>query len=56
MLVAPVKSISSPCIKICTLVDKICIGCGRTQDEIREWYTATDQRKQEIKLASEKRL
>lgn len=50
------KSISSPCIKICTLVNKICVGCGRTQDEICEWFTATEQRKQEIKVASGKRI
>ena len=50
------KSISSPCIKICTLVNKICVGCGRTQDEIREWFTATEQRKEDIKVASGKRI
>ena len=51
-----VRLISSPCIKICTLVDKICIGCGRTQQEIKEWLTATDQRKIEIKESSGKRI
>ena len=54
--VEPVKLISSPCVKICTLVDKICIGCGRTQKEIAEWLTATDQRKKEIKESSGKRI
>ena len=41
--VAPVKSISkvvSPCIKICTLQDDFCIGCGRSTQEIAEWATA----------------
>jgi predicted Fe-S protein YdhL (DUF1289 family) len=56
VLVVPVKSISSPCIKICTLIDSICIGCGRSSEEIREWFTASDTRKKEIleKIASGK--
>ena len=49
--VAHVKSISkvvSPCIKICTLQDDFCIGCGRTTQEIAEWAKATIKRKKEI--------
>ena len=33
------SKIDSPCIGICTLNDKdICIGCGRTVQEIHEAY------------------
>ena len=49
--VAHVKSISkvvSPCIKMCTLQDDFCIGCGRTTQEIAEWAKATLERKKEI--------
>ena len=49
--VAPVKSISkvvSPCIKVCTLQDNFCIGCGRSTHEIAEWSKATIERKKEI--------
>ena len=49
--VAPVKSISkvvSPCIKICTLQDNFCIGCGRSTQEIAEWTKASDKRKRDI--------
>ena len=49
--VAPVKSISkivSPCVKICTLQDDFCIGCGRSTKEIAEWSTATMKRKEQI--------
>ena len=49
--VARVRSISkvvSPCVKVCTLENGFCIGCGRSQDEIREWFVATDERKKEI--------
>ena len=49
--VAPVKSISkvvSPCIKICTLQNDFCIGCGRTTQEIAEWSKASDEKKRDI--------
>ena len=49
--VVPVKSISkvvSPCIKICTLQNDFCIGCGRSTKEIAEWSTASKKRKEEI--------
>lgn len=49
MLVVRAKLTSSPCIKICSLENGYCIGCGRSQDEIREWFIATDERKKEIK-------
>ena len=40
--------IKSPCVKICNLENGICIGCGRTQDEIREWVLMTDIQREEI--------
>ena len=41
--------IPSPCVKICTHVDGICIGCYRTADEIKEWKTTyTDKQKEEL--------
>jgi len=49
--VAPVKSISkvvSPCVKICTLRENFCIGCGRTTQEIAEWASATRERREQI--------
>ena len=45
----------TPCKKICKLgsyislgSELICIGCGRTQDEIRDWTTYTDEKRREI--------
>ena len=41
--------IPSPCVKICTHVDGMCIGCYRTADEIKEWKTTyTDKQKEEL--------
>ena len=45
----------TPCKKICKLghyislgSELICIGCGRTQDEIRDWTILTDQERKVI--------
>ena len=27
----------TPCRNVCTLEDDICIGCGRTTEEISDW-------------------
>lgn len=40
--------VESPCIAVCKIINGMCIGCYRTEDQIREWFYATDERKQEI--------
>lgn len=43
----------SPCVGICSataLGDEICIGCGRTFDEVRLWNTLSDQQKEAVNL------
>ena len=40
--------VESPCINVCMIEEGICIGCGRSQDEICEWFYADDDRKLEI--------
>ena len=42
------EDIKSPCVKICKLENGVCIGCGRTQDEIREWVIMTDNQREVI--------
>ena len=42
------EDIKSHCVKICTLEDGVCMGCGRTQDEIREWVIMTDDQREKI--------
>ena len=42
------ENIESPCVKICKLENEVCIGCGRTQDEIREWVIMTNSQREEI--------
>ena len=43
----------SPCVGICSataLGDDICVGCGRTFDEVRLWNTLSDDEKKAINL------
>jgi predicted Fe-S protein YdhL (DUF1289 family) len=57
--VGPAKSISkiaSPCVRVCKIEYDHCIGCGRTSEDIKEWFYADDHRKQEILKKSGKRI
>ena len=40
----------SLCTKVCAYEEgtSVCRGCGRTSDEITEWFYASDDRKKEI--------
>lgn len=41
----------SPCVGVCSataLGDPVCIGCGRTFDEVIYWNTYTDDQKAAI--------
>ena len=44
------KAIPSPCTGICTMDGALglCLGCGRTGDEITEWSSAGDVRRSAI--------
>lgn len=34
--------IKSPCVGKCKLKDSICLGCGRTIDQIKDWTRLSD--------------
>jgi len=40
--------IESPCISVCRYEDEVCVGCGRTVDDIVNWYDMTDDEKQAV--------
>ena len=50
-------AVPSPCISVCRLDEgKVCTGCFRHVEDIREWRAATDERRREIvRQASERR-
>ncbi|WP_229837607.1 DUF1289 domain-containing protein [Cellvibrio zantedeschiae] len=50
------KIIDSPCVRNCCLNDDdICLGCGRSLQEITRWSTSTDAGKEAILLAAAER-
>lgn len=45
----PTPDIPSPCRRICRLdANRVCVGCGRTRDEIARWSSLTNQEKHAI--------
>ncbi len=49
-------TVISPCVSICRLdKDNVCMGCYRTVEEVREWYNLSNEEKQKILDAIEKR-
>jgi predicted Fe-S protein YdhL (DUF1289 family) len=51
-------AVASPCISLCRLDEqKVCRGCFRHVEDIREWRAADDQRRRDIcQLAAQRRL
>ena len=49
------SQIKSPCIKVCTLENGVCIGCKRTQDQIREWLIYSDEERNLIMKTLERK-
>ena len=35
----------SPCLKICKVKKGICIGCGRNLDQIKNWKSYSDKKR-----------
>ena len=38
----------TPCMSICKIVEGICVGCGRTKDEICMWMQMDDDERLSI--------
>ena len=42
---APTSPPESPCIGVCAMAGDVCVGCGRTLDEIAAWPEMSDAEK-----------
>jgi predicted Fe-S protein YdhL (DUF1289 family) len=52
----PSAPVASPCTNVCRLDERqVCVGCGRTIDEIIEWPRAAESRRREIVAAAQRR-
>ena len=50
------SAVPSPCINLCRLDEqKVCLGCFRHVEDIREWRSADDQRRRLIVAQAERR-
>ena len=49
-------AVPSPCISLCRLDEqKVCLGCFRHGEDIREWRSADDNRRRVIRAEAEQR-
>ena len=50
------SSVKSPCIKVCKYdIEKNCIGCHRSMEEISNWILLSDDEKRQVLKNAEKR-
>jgi predicted Fe-S protein YdhL (DUF1289 family) len=50
------NAVPSPCVSLCRLdEERVCLGCLRHVEEIREWRSADDSRRREICAAAARR-
>ena len=42
------KKIKSPCVSVCKLMNEVCIGCGRTTYQIRNWSKFRSKKRDQI--------
>ncbi|MCB8820009.1 DUF1289 domain-containing protein [Microvirga rosea] len=49
---------SSPCIRVCTLdpATGLCEGCGRTREEIAQWFRLTEEERLRIMAGLPERM
>ena len=40
--------VESPCINVCKIENDVCVGCGRTLEEIAHWSEMTDTEKEQV--------
>jgi len=49
--------VESPCIKVCMLdAGQMCVGCGRTLNEITAWSRLTNAQRHQVRREAAKRL
>ena len=42
------SDIETPCIKVCKIINNVCIGCLRTDKEISNWVVYTHEERTKI--------
>jgi len=42
------SDVISPCIKTCRLENNVCVGCGRSKRDIKNWLQYSNEKKYQI--------
>ena len=55
---ANIEDIQSPCVGVCALNDAtgFCQGCYRTIEEIREWWSMSDEERAKVMRELDQRM
>ena len=58
MTAMPAPPISTPCVQVCVVdpLSALCIGCGRTVEEIAGWSAMSEAERLEVMAGLEARL
>ena len=52
-----VSTVTSPCVRDCCLDEAdVCMGCGRTLQDILRWHAASDEEREAILVAAKVRV
>ena len=46
----------NPCVSICKLKDDVCIGCGRSRDEMKAWKSMKNKERKAVNELAAERL
>ncbi len=46
----------NPCVSICKLQDDICIGCGRSREEMKAWKDMKNKERKAVNALAAERL
>lgn len=46
----------NPCVSVCKLRDDICIGCGRSRDEMKTWKGMKNKERRAVNEVAASRL
>lgn len=46
----------NPCVSLCKVKDDICIGCGRSRDEMKAWKGLKNKERKAVNVLAAARL
>lgn len=47
-MIIRIAMVDSPCIGVCSLRNGVCLGCQRTEQQIKSWMDYSDEEKLQV--------